>query len=401
MKKKKGGLSTKKFLITGIVVCAGILSAIFWFVPKDASIPHQNTVDTKISQYSDRYITVNAVTTNPQFKKIAFNVSVPSNPSFTSNQLASLADLIKFFTENFFKTKTSLPKEYGTWVWTPTSRITPEYTESILTGVQKDGVDTVYLSIDSYLDIFTMPDGAEKNQKREEFTKIIDNFIARANQKGIRVDAEAGWQNWAESGNEYKAFAVTDYVKNFNATHKNKFRGFQYDIEPYLMDAYQNNSAQILTNFVGLVDKTEYYLGTSTLQLSVVVPDFYDKKDKATPKFAYGGQNGYIFDHLIKILDRRQNSSIIIMSYRNFADGKDGSIGVSANEMRTAKSNAQNTKIVIAQETGDVTPPYITFYSTSKKNLLEQVAKIDSAFKSNPNFGGIAIHYANAFLALK
>jgi hypothetical protein len=77
-----------------------------------------------------------------------------------------------------------------------------------------------------------MRDGIEKEKLKEKFSKTLEDFIILANREGIEVDAEAGWQNWAEAGNRYKALAIVDYVKNFNDTHKNKFRGFQYDVEP-------------------------------------------------------------------------------------------------------------------------------------------------------------------------
>jgi hypothetical protein len=172
-------------------------------------------------------------------------------------------------------------------------------------------------------------------------------------------------------------------------------------VEPYLMDSYQKNQALVLGNFVSLVDKTQYFLSSSTLRFSVVVPDFYDSKDALTPEFSYNGNKDYTFGHLLSILDKRPGSSIVIMSYRNFADSDDGTIGISKNEMQTANSGAYNTKIIIAQETGDVPPPYITFHGTSKEYFKEQIGKINSAFNSYPNFGGIAVHYVNAFLALK
>jgi hypothetical protein len=89
------------------------------------------------------------------------------------------------------------------------------------------------------------------------------------------------------------------------------------------------------------------------------------------------------------------------MSYRAFAEGFDGSIEISTNEMKTAKKGSYQTKIIIAQETGEVLPAYLTFHNTSKNRLFEEIGKINTAFDPYSNFNGIAIHYANAFLALK
>jgi hypothetical protein len=387
----------------GIIAFAfGAVLFNFIFKDNEKSLPHDNPIDSQISLHTNKNITPNAVATNPNFKHIAFEARPPENFSYLS-QVASVIESLKYLAADWFGADEEkiFQKECGSWVWTPVLRMTPEYMESILAGAQENRIDAIYVSVDSYLDIFVMKDGAEKRELKEKFSKILEDFIIRANQKGIAVDAEAGWQNWAEEGNEYKAFAIVDFVKNFNAARQNKFRGFQYDVESYLLNSYKKNPAPVLKNFVRLVDLTENFIGTSALRFSVVVPDFYDKKDKTTPRFSYNNKKDFVLGHLFKILDERADSSLIVMSYRNFADGKDGAIEVSENEMRTAKRNARNTKIIIAQETGNVLPPYITFHDTSKKYFSEQIEKINSAFDSRSNFGGIAIHYVNAFLALK
>jgi len=396
VKNKRRGLNNKKFWGIGLLLICCIAVLVFISGNSEKSIPHLNLIDTKISQYSDKHITPNAIMTNPEFKNIAFGTNVPK-PSFFLNQIAAVVNAIK----SIITTPKKEIKEYGTWIWTPVMNMSPEYIESILSDAKANGVNTMYVSIDSYLDIFVMPKGSEREQRKKVFSDKLEYFINKANKRGIAVDAEAGWRNWAEGDNIYKAFAVVNYVKNFNATHKNKFRGFQYDVEPYLLDSYKKNPASVLGNFAGLIDKTEYFLGTSALQFSVVVPDFYDEKDGLTPKFSYNGEKACAFRHLLNILDRRPNSSIIIMSYRNTAGGDDGAIEISKNEMQTAKDGSYQTKIIIAQETGDVPPPYITFHNTSKKYLGRQIDSINTAFKSYPNFGGIAVHYVNSFLALK
>ena len=380
-----------------IFVCSlAVVVLVFVLRGNETPVPHRNSVDAQISQYSDKYITRNAVVADSQFKNIAFDASPKS--SFFQNQIAAAIRAVKFFK---LSAKKGEVREYGSWIWTPIMQMTPEYTESVLSDAKTNGVNASYVSIDTYMDIFTMPKGPERERQKELFSQKLEDFIIRANKKGIVVDAEAGWRNWAEDGNEYKAFAVINYVKNFNAEHKNKFRGFQYDVEPYLLESYKKDPSSVLKNFVELIDRTEYFMAASTLKFSVVVPDFYDGKDNATPKFSYNGKKDYTFGHLLNILDKRPDSSIIVMSYRNFAEGEDGAIEISKNEMRTAKRGSYDTKIIIAQETGDVPPPYITFHGTSKNYLFKEIEKINAAFSPQSNFGGIAVHYVNAFLALK
>ena len=260
-----------------IIVCFIILTGIFYLSSLNRqSTPHRNLVDTKISQYSDKHITPNAITSNSEFKNIVFEAPAPTKPFFFATQMAAVIRTIKSLISSTEKEKT---KEYGSWVWTPVMDMTPEYMGSILAKAKINNVNAIYVSIDSYLDIFVMPKGEERERQKEIFSEKLNYFIERANHFGIAVDAEAGWQNWAEEGNTYKAFAIANFVKNFNETHENKFRGFQYDVEPYMLDYYEENKTTVLKNFVKLIDQSEYFLASSSLRFSVVVPDFFDGND--------------------------------------------------------------------------------------------------------------------------
>ena len=394
-KKQKRKINGIFLGIIAFALGAIVMSFILKHYNENKNVLHNDPIDTKISQYSDIYIPQSAMETNLRFKQIAFKTAPPKDSIFSS-QIAAVTKAINVLTN-----KQNTEKENGTWIWTPIMSMTPQYMENIISGAKKNGINAIYLSIDSYLDIFVLPQSEEKQKQEKIFGEKLENFIALADSMDIAVDAEGGWRNWAEDGNSYKPFAVVNYAKNFNATRKNKFRGFQYDVEPYLLDSYEKNSEQILKNFVALVGQTASFLENSDLRFSVVVPDFYDEKDGMTPKFSYNGKKSYTFKHLLNILDKKQNSSIIIMSYRAFAEGFDGSIEISTNEMKTAKKGSYQTKIIIAQETGEVLPAYLTFHNTSKNRLFEEIGKINTAFDPYSNFNGIAIHYANAFLALK
>ncbi|HCR52695.1 TPA: hypothetical protein DIV48_03590 [Candidatus Kaiserbacteria bacterium] len=339
------------------------------------------------AQYSDAHITENAVVADPRFKDIA----IPRRISFLASVLPG------FPPSRSFAPDTSEP-EQGTWLWTPTLDITPQYRDAVIAEARNNGIRNIYLSIDSYLDIYVMPDGPEKYAKQKAFDKVLEDFIATARASGIAVDAEGGWRNWAEKGHVYKPFALLEYVKGFNAAHTEKFRGFQYDIEPYLLSEYQGDKRRVLSDYLDLMGETVARLDSTDLLFSVVIPYFYDDGDE-TPRFVYGLRAGYALDHLFAILERRPGSKLIVMAYRNHSDGADGSVEISRGEMKMSERFA--TKVVIAQETGDVTPSFVTFYNTSRSRLNAQLQNIHDAFAENKRYDGTAIHYLNALLALK
>lgn len=397
MRKKKKSLNKRFALYSSLSLLSVIFvaSSISYF-NRDIykPVPHRNSVDTKVSVSGMRELSESVKRTNPELK--SFTWAPKKEDTLLESQLAAVARAIKSLAP-----QSNQPLEKGTWVWTPNKYLTKGYVDQLISGAKSNGINVIYLAVDSYIDIFEMPKGEAREAAKKIFNDNTEYFIKKANESGIQVDAMAGWQNWSEPGNEYKGLIVMNYAKSFNAKSEYKFRGFQYDVEPYLLPKYQENPTEVLKNFVSFIDNSEKFLKDSDLRFSIVVPDYYDEGDGMTQKFKYGGVNTFAFKHLLNILDRREDSSVILMSYRNFAEGPDGSIEVSRNEINTGLRGRHNTKIIVAQETGDFPPPYITFHNTSKKYFDEEVSKIQSSLGKHKNFGGISIHYINSFLALK
>ncbi len=384
---KKHNLVTIIFIF--VILVLGLLSTFDFSThatDPEAPIVLRKTETIYPTQYSDEHITSNAIESDSRFKELGL---------FDKESL--FANTISVLTRDPNLNSTAVEK--GTWLWTPIQDITPEYALYIVNGAKKNGVNTIYMSVDSYLDIFVMAEGDEKEKKKQAFNKNISDFITLAQKNGISVDAEAGWRNWAEDGNTYKAFTVLNFVKSYNKTHTAKFQAFQYDVEPYLLTRYHLNKASVLKNYLDLVGETVNRLNNTDLVFSVVIPEFYDGTNNDTPSFTYLGKKGFAIDHLLTLLNRRAGSEIIIMSYRNFSKGDDGTLEISEDEI--SKANKSKTKIIVAQETGDVQPPYVTFYNTSKPYLVRQLDVISKAFSKEKSFGGVAVHYANAFLDLK
>ncbi len=277
-------LNQKKSLTLVFILAISIVSILYIVGGKKEPLPvtmeDGENVDTNIIypvQYSDEHITENAIIADPRFKSLAYF----DKNSLLANSISSLS--------HTSSTVTAGESEAGTWLWTPILEITPKYQSTIISGAKKNKIKNIYLSIDSYLDVYVMADGAEKSKIKKEFDDRVESFITEAKDAGITVDAEGGWRNWAENGHSYKAFAVLDYAVRFNKTQENKFRGFQYDVEPYMLESYKNNKKVVLTNFLDLIAETVRRLNNTDLELSVVIPEFYDGQNGETPKFTYNG----------------------------------------------------------------------------------------------------------------
>ncbi len=215
MKKRKG--SNRKVVLVLVILAIFIFALSYFILNTRGSLNSTDisSVKRKVTyptQYSDSHITVNAQVSDPKFKDSVI---------FGDNLLANVISAIP----KSQKPEVVERKESGTWLWTPILEITPKYMDFIISGAKKNGVKNIYLSIDSYLDIYIMPKSPEKDKKKKDFDNTIETFITEAHKNGLTVDAEGGWRNWAEKGNQYKAFAVLDYTIDFNKNHKKTFSG--------------------------------------------------------------------------------------------------------------------------------------------------------------------------------
>lgn len=396
MRKRKFGLR-KTLLISALSVLAvgtgaGVVAYGSAHAARNIAPSDEAREATYPVQYSDTHITKNAVVSDPRFRN---TVHVES-----AGLLANVSNVIPSSAEE----EGPAQIERGTWLWTPLLDITPAYRDSIIAGAKKNGIRNIYLSIDSYLDIYALQGGAQKDGMKKNFDDALERFVAQARRNGMTVDAEGGWRNWAEPGHEYKAFAVLSYAIEYNKTHAEKLRGFQYDVEPYLLDSYAQNKRTALHLFVALMQESVAKLDDSDLKLSVVIPEFYDGSQNddpqyQTPRYFYGLKYAYTLDHLLDVLDQRAGSRIIVMAYRNVAEGENGIIEIAKDEI--AEATGHRTKVVVAEETGDVSPSYVTFHGMPRSYFDEQSDIVERSFANEKSYGGLSTHYINALLALK
>lgn len=295
--------------------------------------------------------------------------------------------------------KVSEELENGAWLWRTVLTMSSEYRDSIMQGAKDNGINTIYLSIDTYLDVLALKDELYRTEQKNRFNSALDSFVQKAHENGIKVDAVAGRSNWTEEKNRYKVDLIIEYVKEYNRTHEVKLRGLQFDIESYTLDSYQKDPKKVLIEFLNLVDDTVRELKDDDIRFSIAIPEFYDSNSMHAPKFFYKGRYRYMFDHLLSIFEKKPGSSMLIMGYRNKSLGPDGSINLSYGEVMGA--NKSYTKILVGTETSEVEPTSITFHGMPKSIYIEQVQYIRDAFEESYSFGGIATHHLESLLKLK
>ncbi|HVN26159.1 MAG TPA: hypothetical protein VMT99_00705 [Candidatus Paceibacterota bacterium] len=279
--------------------------------------------------------------------------------------------------------------ESGVWEWTSAYGMTPSAAQQIVNNASAGGFNVIYETVDSS---FNLSGTALAN-----YESSLNTLLTLAAEKGIAVDAEAGASDWALAGGWSKPEAIVSFVANYNQSHAVKFRGVQFDIEPYTLAQYASSPASVLTSYVQMVEAVTNVDRTYGLPLGFDVPFFYTAPTGA-PQVTVDGITTYPINHLVRLLNTLPNGRLLVMSYRNTAAGSNGTVAIATPEIQAA--NGTNVKVIVGQETSNVTPSYITFYGMTKAQMATQVAAVRQSLASNPSFGGMATHYLETYMQL-
>lgn len=297
--------------------------------------------------------------------------------------------------------KVASSKEFGIWVWDSPKKMTTAYASEVIDVAQKNGFNVIYLTIDDYIPI-SQGGGTVKDKDTKDYMKALAVFIQTAKQAGIQVDVVGGSKDWSKPENRWKGYALIDFVKLYNNTYPNApIRNLQYDVEPYLLADYDADKASILKEYVAFIDESARRMKNVPAGFSIVIPHFYDKEQNWTPAITYNGVEAHTYTHLLRVLAQKNNTQVLVMAYRNFLDGQNGTEKISQEEIEEAGEGNYHTKVIVAQETGDVSPAYVTFHDYPKVSLYDALSQIQTTFNKDRGFGGTAVHYLDSFMKLE
>lgn len=255
---------------------------------------------------------------------------------------------------------------HSTWIW-DTNAIKDDI---LLESIQRNAIRKIYLQINT--DIV-----------QEEYKK----FIAKANSNGVTVYALGGSPQWILEKEKYVAFFnwIAEYQKN--SAKNERFTGVQCDVEPYVLDAWETDYSNVVAGYMRFIKDGEKAVSDIGIVFEVCIPFWFDGKTYSDEIFGSGNLAEFVV----------QNSdSVAVMAYRDVADGEDGIIKISQNEVEFAEICGK--RITVAVETKNISPDKITFYEEGEIVMKEEIGKVESYFKRYDSFDTVGIHdYLNNF----
>jgi hypothetical protein len=201
-------------------------------------------------------------------------------------------------------------------------------------------------------------------------------FLTDAHAAGLQVHAMAGDSAWAKQSGPWTAW-VDEVV-----THGG-FDGVVFDVEPYLhADWNTKKQNRLIRSYLAGLDEAAQRAGN--LPVLAAVPFWFDEiRVKRTT----------LVESVLATTD-----GIVVMAYRDHAEGVDGIIDLSATEAALAASMGR--QFVIGVETGAVSPGKVTFAEEGEQFMENELDLVEAEFATNPAFAGFAIHHYASYRTL-
>lgn len=283
---------------------------------------------------------------------------------------------------------TALASSRAVWTWERESYAmleSREAADAAFAFLRQQKVDTFYL----YADAFEGRNLIVSQPQRYR------DFIAAAHARGFKVYALLGsaflnTERYILPERRRDAVAMLQRVLDYNAKAPgaSRFDGVNLDIEPHLLDQWNDASREdLLRDFIDVSAEWMRMKRESgqTLAIGPAVPFWFDGIE-----VRWRGGTKPASEHLADLYDY-----LALMDYRDHADGRDGIIAHAAKEMAYAQKTGK--RLVIGLELGPSEPKKVTFNHRSEADLRREMAATEEAYEASEAFAGFALHHYRSY----
>lgn len=229
------------------------------------------------------------------------------------------------------------------------------------------GLDVLAVASEGFNQIFLW---SATGSSDEAATAIL---IDQAHAAGLEVYAVGGDPSWATAPGAWRGWA--------REVESGEWDGAVINVEPYLHPDWNTNRSGVAS---------QYLRGVSTADKALSIPFF------PTVPFWFDS----IAHRKTTLLDAvaKRADGIVVLAYRDHAEGADGILDISAEEI--AVGERRNITVVIAVETGQVQPEKVTFFEEGRTALDDELGIVWDSLAGSAAFGGTSVHHWDALRAL-
>lgn len=278
------------------------------------------------------------------------------------------------------------PRAVWTWERPSYSMLeSPQVAAEALAFLQRKRIDTLYLYADAYQGRNLLVQQPERYR----------GLIRAAHARGIRVYALLGsWylhtERYVLPRQQHKAVAMLQRVLDYNAAAPAdaRFDGVNYDIEPHLLDEWEDATRPRMLR--GFLDMTAAMMEArrksgQVLPVGPAMPFWWDGIS-----LEWRGARKQVSEHVIDLTDY-----VALMDYRNFAEGRDSILSHAASEM--AYADHVGKRVVIGLEFNPGEPAKLSFHGMDEAAFEAEAGKVEAAYRGRPAFAGFVFHHYEGY----
>jgi hypothetical protein len=183
---------------------------------------------------------------------------------------------------------------------------------------------------------------------------------------------------------------VLDY--NAAAAPGERFAGLNIDIEPYLLDDWDERRGERALQYLELSRRLVAMVRESGQDLAVgpASPFWFD----GVRDVVFEGASKPLSEHVMDVHDY-----VALMDYRDFAEGPDGILYHAESEV--AYADRTGKALVVGVEASRDELDKVSFYEEGLEAMEAELAVVVRAWGGRPGFGGIALHHYRSLRALE
>lgn len=292
--------------------------------------------------------------------------------------------------------------------WRGLGQLTRPSTRQRLRFLHGQGFTTVYVDIGEYLDAADRPKTPQRQALLRRLAGNLGYFVGEASRLGLTVHAVGAGPTWTDPDLRYLGPKLVRLVGQYNAAAPaaQRLKGVQLDIEPYVDPAFFDDPQAALIDYletmrevVASYRQVRARPGNHTLRLGVAIPFWFDGEAGAPGPVPFDGATKPAAFHLVDMLADLAHAYLVVMAYRNFTAGEDGSIGHLRSEFDYLASAGASCGIVVGQEYTEEDPPAVTFHGLGRRVFRAAAAEIAAAYGHLAQFGGLSVNDVDAYMA--
>jgi len=300
---------------------------------------------------------------------------------------------------------------FAVFEWHMLSQVNARVSDQRLSSLRAEGFKTVYANVGDYLEVADQPANRTERTRLNQLKRDLKRFVARASNLGFAVHAVGGGPNWTDASHRYLGPKLVELVADYNGAVavNERLQGVQLDIEPYVDPSFFNDVEISLQDYLSTLEsivdtykQVRTQPGNSGLRLGFAVPFWFDGVPEA-PAVEFGPEHktAPAAFHLIDMLRALPDAYVLVMAYRNFTSGSDGSIQHVRSEFDYAAQVGAACGIVVGQEFAKVYPEKVSFWWAGRAAFRRAAEGIAAAYGQRPQFRGLSVNDMNAYQAAR